>query len=115
MNTNLILFLICFCIVFGIYIFVNIFKRKISLQHSLMWFIYVILMVLCLAFPKITEVITKILGFELASNMVFFFGFAILIIICFNMTKLISKEKEKVVILTQELAILKHELSKREK
>ncbi len=115
MNTNLILFLICFCIVFGIYIFVNIFKRKISLQHSLMWFIYVILMVLCLAFPAITEVITKILGFELASNMVFFFGFAILIIICFNMTKLISKEKEKVVILTQELAILKHELSKREK
>ncbi len=115
MNTNLILFLICFCIVFGIYIFVNIFKRKISLQHSLMWFIYVILMVLCLAFPEITEVITKILGFELASNMVFFFGFAILIIICFNMTKLISKEKEKVVILTQELAILKHELSKREK
>ena len=114
MNTNLIIFLIGFCLVFGIYIFVNIFKRKISLQHSLMWFIYVILMVVSLAFPGITEGLSSMLGFEVASNMIFFFGFAILIIICFNMTKLISKEKEKVVILTQELAILKHELSKRE-
>mgnify|MGYP003294382200 CR=1 FL=1 len=115
METNLIILLLGFCLVFGIYIFINIFKRKISLQHSLMWFIYVILMVLCLAFPGITEVITKLLGFELASNMIFFFGFAILIVICFNMTKIISKEKEKVVILTQEIAILKHELSKKEK
>lgn len=115
METNLILFLICFCLIFGIYIFVNIFKRKISLQHSLMWFIYVILMVLSLAFPGITEGLSEMLGFEVASNMIFFFGFAILIVICFNMTKIISKEKEKVVILTQELAILKHELSKREK
>ena len=114
MNTNLIIFLIGFCLVFGIYIFVNIFKRKISLQHSLMWFIYVILMVVSLAFPGITEGLSSMLGFEVASNMIFFFGFAILIVICFNMTKLISKEKEKVVILTQELAILKHELSKRE-
>jgi hypothetical protein len=80
-----------------------------------MWFIYVILMVLSLAFPGITEGLSEMLGFEVASNMIFFFGFAILIVICFNMTKIISKEKEKVVILTQELAILKHELSKREK
>ncbi len=115
MNINLIIFLLIFCLVFGIYIFVNIFKRKISLQHSLMWFTYVILMVLCLAIPGITNVLTKLLGFEVVSNMVFFFGFAILIVICFNMTKLISKEKERVTILTQELAILRHELGKKEK
>ena len=114
MEINLIIFLICFCIVFGIYVLINIFKRKISLQHSLMWFVYAILMVLCLVFPGITELLTKLLGFEVVSNMVFFFGFVILIVICFNMTKLISKEKEKVIILTQELAILKHELRKKD-
>ncbi len=115
METNLIILLLGFCLAFGIYIFINIFKRKISLQHSLMWFIYVILMVLSLALPGITEELSEFLGFEVASNMIFFFGFAILIVICFNMTKIISKEKEKVVILTQEIAILKHELSKKEK
>lgn len=115
METNLILLLIGFCVIFGIYILVNIFKRKISLQHSLMWFVFVILMVLSLAFPGITEGLSEFLGFEVESNMIFFFGFAILIVICFNMTKIISKEKEKVVILTQEIAILKHELSKKEK
>ena len=52
----------------------------------------------------------KILGFELMSNMIFFFGFSILILICFGMTKSISKEKEKVAVLTQELAILKKEM-----
>ena len=115
METNLIILLISFCLIFGIYIFINIFKRKISLQHSLMWFIYVILMVLSLALPGITEGLSEFLGFEVESNMIFFFGFAIIIVICFNMTKLISKEKEKVVILTQEIAILKHELRKSEK
>lgn len=114
MNLNLIIFLICFCILFGIYIFINIFKRKISLQHSLMWFLYVILMVFSLFFSSITNFLTKLLGFEVVSNMVFFFGFSILIIICFNMTKLISKEKEKVITLTQELAILKKELNKKD-
>ena len=110
MNINLVIFLMCFCICFGIYIFLNIFKRKILLQHSLMWFFYVILMILCLVSPQITEILTKILGFEVVSNMIFFFGFCILILICFNLTKLISKEKAKVTTLTQELAILKKEI-----
>ena len=110
MNINLIVFLVSFCIVFGIYIFINIFKRKIALQHSLMWFIYVLLMVCSLLFPTGALFLTKILGFELLSNMIFFFGFAILIAICFNLTKIISKEKDKIVTLTQELAILKKEL-----
>lgn len=110
MSINLVIFLICFCIIFGLYIFFNIFKRKIFLQHSLMWFFYVILMIVCLLSPKVTEFFTKLLGFEVVSNMVFFFGLGILVLICFNLTKLISKEKEKVIILTQELAILKKEI-----
>lgn len=111
MSINLIIFLMCFCIIFGIYIFINIFKRKILLQHSLMWFLYVILMFFCFIFPTVTNYLTKLFGFEVTSNMVFFWGFSILIIICFNMTKLISKEKEKSVVLAQELAILRKELS----
>ena len=112
MSTNLIILLLSFCILFGIYIFINIFKRKISLQQSLMWFSYVILMIIALVSPTVDNYLAKILGFEVTSNMIFFFCFVILIIICFNLTKIISKEKEKVIMLAQELAILKKELKK---
>lgn len=113
MNANLIILLLCFCIAFGIYIFINIFKRKISLQQSLIWFSYVILMIIALISPTTDNYLAKLMGFEVTSNMIFFFGFAILIVICFNLTKIISKEKEKVITLAQELAILKKELKDR--
>lgn len=110
MNLNLIIFFVSFCAILSINIFINIFKKKISLKYSLVWFSYIILMIISLLFPPITKFLTKILGFELMSNMIFFFGFSILILICFAMTKSISKEKEKVAVLTQELAILKKEM-----
>lgn len=110
MNIKLIIFLIVFCLVFGIYIFYNIFKRRITLQYSLMWFTYCILMIILLISAPIMGSITHLLGFEVTSNMVFFFGFIALLVISFTLTKFLSLQKEKITTLTQEVGILKKEL-----
>ena len=110
MNIKLIIFLIVFCLVFGIYIFYNIFKRRITLQYSLMWFTYCIIMIILLISTPIMENITHFLGFEVTSNMVFFFGFIVLLIISFTLTRFLSIQKEKITTLTQEVGILKRKL-----
>ena len=110
MNMRLIIFLIIFCLVFGIIIFYNIFRRKITLQYSLMWFSYCILMLIVLISTPILDKVTSFLWFEVTSNMVFFFGFIILLVISFTLTKFLSLQKEKITTLTQEVGILKKEL-----
>ena len=111
MTSRLIVLLIIICLFFIIYIFSNIFKRKISLQFSLLWFTYIILlMILLISIPFIGE-ISKFLGFEVSSNMIFFFGFVLLIIIAFSLSMFVSILQDKIKTLTQEVAILKKELN----
>ncbi len=110
MNIKLIIFLMVFCLVFGIYIFYNIFKRRITLQYSLMWFTYCIIMIILLISTPIMENITHFLGFEVTSNMIFCLGFIALLVISFTLTKFLSLQKEKITTLTQEVGILKKEL-----
>lgn len=112
MNMRLIIFLIIFCLVFGIIIFYNIFRRKITLQYSLMWFSYCLIMIVLLLSSPILSSVTSFLGFEVTSNMIFFLGFVALLVVSFNITRFLSSQKEKIVILTQEVGILKEELKK---
>ncbi len=110
MSIKLIGFLILFCIIFCIFIYLNISNKKISLQHSLMWMFYALLMIIALSTPNdILLKIANFLGINVVSNMIFFFGFIFLLIITFNLTKIISNQKEKITLLAQEIGILKKE------
>ena len=110
MSFNLIIFLVIICILFSFYIIYNIFKRKISISYSIMWFGYIILLLLALCLPKLLYKLSSLFGFEKTSNMVFFIGFMVLIFIAFLLSRVISKQKNQITNLTQELAILKKEL-----
>ena len=112
MNIRLVILLIAFCVLLVTYIFYNIFKRKITLQYSLMWFSYCLIMIVLLLSSPILSSVTSFLGFEVTSNMIFFLGFVALLVVSFNITRFLSSQKEKIVILTQEVGILKEELKK---
>ncbi len=114
MSINLIIFLIIISFIFGLYILGNIFQRKIAISYSLMWFSYIILMLFVLALPYFTQKISHFLGFEVTSNMIFFFGFMLLLFIAFLLTRIISKQKMQITSLTQEVAILKKDLKDHE-
>lgn len=115
MSINLIIFLLIICLLFTVYIFSNIFKRKISIPYSLMWFSYIALMIFALILPSLMDFLAIILGFEVTSNMIFFFGFMLLLFIAFLLTRIISKQKEEIANLTQEVAILKKDWDNHEK
>ena len=107
MKTSLIIFLSILCFVLILFIFIVIFKKKMSLKYSLLWMIFALMFLLSLVFHNLIEKISRLLGFETASNMVFLIGFLLLMFITFALTSIISMQKEKIVLLTQELAILK--------
>ena len=107
MKTSLIIFLSILCFILLAFVLIVIVKKKMSLKYSLLWIVFALMFLLCLIFHNQIEYISKLFGFEAASNMVFLVGFLLLMTITFALTSIISIQKEKIATLTQELAILK--------
>ena len=93
-----------------LYVIWSIRKKKIDIKHSLIWiFVCVILAVLDI-WPSLLKGLSKLLGFELPVNMLFFLGLAIEVIIIFGLTTRSSRQSEQIKKLTQEIALLKREI-----
>ena len=67
---------------------------------------------------KYLKIVSDFVGIQEVSNMIFLFGFLVLLVISFSLTTTVSKQKMSIVKLTQELALtnkrieeLKHEKS----
>lgn len=106
MKTSLIVFLSILCLFLLILVFLVIKKNKMSLKYSLLWITFVFMIFISLLFHNQVFYVSKFLGFEAPSNMVFLIGFVLLMIITFVLTSIISRQNEKIVALTQEMAIL---------
>lgn len=110
MPNKLCIVIIILMLIFIIYIMKTVAKKKMTIKNSLLWFILSIGVIFCAFQIDNLAKIAKIIGIETVSNMLFFLGFVFLIFVCFNLTKNISSEKQKVVKLTQEIALIKKEL-----
>jgi len=85
-------------------------KRKLMLRHAISWgFLIVMAMVVTLLIDPLSRV-AAFIGIEEVSNMIFFGGFLLLLTITFVLTISVSKQKEDLVKLTQNLAITNHKL-----
>lgn len=106
------IFLICLCLVFAIFIYKKIEKGKIQLKYSLSWYLVTFMLILATIFDELLIPLKNFFGFETTSNMIFLFGFLILIMIVFSLNVKISDLTAKNTKLTQEVALLKKEMSK---
>ena len=70
--------------------------------------------VICIWIIPLLSIFAKFIGIETVSNLLFFLGFLFMIFITFDLAKTISIQNRKIINLTQELAILKHEISNKE-
>ncbi len=111
LRIELLLLVLCFL---G-FIYWYVYRKKISVRYSVVWFISAFIMLLCAIFPGPLEIITNWLGIEKISNFLFLGGFLILFIIAFSLTIIVSDLKQKVTILTQEFGILRQEIERKEK
>lgn len=79
------------------------------MSFSLFWLITGILLIIALVIPNLVENISKTLGFEIPTNMLFCLTIFVSFYLIFNLTVALSKENKKNTLLIQEVSLLKRE------
>jgi len=90
-------------------------KKKIDLRYALSWLCTLILLLLLDIFPGIVYTMSRFIGIDTPSNMVFFVGFLIFIVLIYSSTVSISRLSQRTKKLTQEIALLKKEVEELKK
>lgn len=85
-------------------------KRMLELKYTLLWLMAGAVMGGMIFFPEMLVWFVRLLGIESNMNGLFIFVFAFLIMIMMSLTSIVSKQTNKVKILTQEIAIMEKRL-----
>ena len=95
----------------GIYLFIK--QKKISIRHSLIWFFTGIIIFIIAVFPFLLETVAKLFGFLTISNLVIGILITILLVITLMLTTIVTKQKEQIRNLIQEVSLLKNDKENR--
>lgn len=95
----------------GLIIFFTLRAEKITIKYALFWLIFVGAMLIALMIPDLLSMISRILGFEVLSNMMFLIGILVLFCLTFFLTVVVSKQNNKIRLLIQEISILKSKIN----
>ena len=90
-------------------------KNKLKEKYAILWLLSGSVIFLFSIFPDILNVITPLLGIELPSNAVFFFGIIFIILINLHFSLVISNFSEQIKKLTQKLTLLEYAVSEGKK
>ena len=80
-------------------------KEKIQIEDSIFWMVLAAVLLLCAIFPAIPTFFSNLFGFMSASNFVFLAVIAILLMKEFSNSAEISKLKQKMNRMAQEIAL----------
>ncbi len=105
MPQELIIFLLILCSFFLFNIWRLVSKKKILLKHAISWTFLTIAVMIATLTTDYLKVISDFVGIQEVSNMIFLFGFLVLLVVAFSLTTTVSKQKMAIVQLTQELAL----------
>jgi len=106
MKTSLFITVIVFLLILAGLIIYFLRKDKLSIKYSILWLLMIALAFIILVIPNLLEFISKILGFELVSNMVLCIFIVILLLISIALTVMITKQKKTITMLVQEIGII---------
>lgn len=82
-------------------------NKKIQVSFSIFWLFTGLVLIIALAIPNVVIFISKILGFELTTNMIFCVTIFIAFYLIFNLNIRLAKENKKNILLIQEISMLK--------
>lgn len=109
MSYKLQVLLISSSLLFLFFIFKYIKTFKITLKYALIWIFPILVTILITIFHKFIYDLLNLLGIETISNFMFFLAIMFFSVICFSLTIIVSKQKERIMILTQEMGILSND------
>ena len=110
MSTKLTLELIIFALIIIFLILYITRKGRIIVKYSLVWLVSGTVLLVFALIPNSITKITKLLGFQMTSNLIFSILIGLLIFICISLTIIVSGQKEKIRLLIQEVSILRKEV-----
>lgn len=90
-------------------------KGKAPVKYALLWFLSAIVILILALFPEVLGLVSLFLGFKTISNMVIGVFIIILLFIDIMLTIIVSGQKEKIILLIQEVSMLKEKVEKNEK
>lgn len=108
---------VAFIVILLIYLFCilkSVKKKNMRINYLIFWTITGILLVISLIAPNFVENVSNFLGFGLPINMIFSFAIFIILYLVFDLTKLITKQENKNIMLIQEISILKKRIEELE-
>lgn len=107
MSTPLFYFLLVCIFLFVLILLRSLMEKKITMKQAIRWLVVIFAMIIALAFPNVFKMLSVFLGFEITSNMIFFVAIFLLFFIVYYMNIEITQHKKHIILLTQELSILK--------
>ena len=114
MSFNLSLALIAVSILLFILTVYYLRKGAIPLKYSLVLLGASIVLLCCAFLTECLINITKLLGFQTTSNLIIGILFILLFIICLVLTIVVSSQSKKIVLLIQEVSMLKERMNDQE-
>lgn len=82
-------------------------NERISVKYSFVWLLPCLILLIFTLVPGFLNLVTKLLGFQTASNMVITLLIAFLMIITIALTVIVSKQNDRIRLLIQEVCLLK--------
>mgnify|MGYP004455913227 CR=1 FL=1 len=111
MSINLVVLLIIMSLSIFILTTYFLIKGRIPEKYALLWYMFSIFIIISGLFPKLISSISKLLGFELMSNMILVLLIGILFLLVMSLTIMMAGQKKKTTLLIQEISLLKSEVN----
>ena len=92
-------------IVFMLYILRLVTKKLVEMRNVISWLILCIVSLPVIWFPNLIGQVSKMLGIQVPSNLVFFLGFCLLVYLNFSLTRITSKQSVQIRQLSQKIAL----------
>lgn len=97
--------LIILSLVFLFLVLKTIRDKKLLVQYALVWIILAAVMLLFAVIPGFAEFLTTLVGIETTSNFIYLAAIVALLILCFSLTVIVSKQTVKIKSIIQSVSI----------
>lgn len=107
MQNNLRILLILLSIVLVFIILKLVSKNKLPIKYSLFWLASAVVVFLVGLVPNLIGKVTSLIGFETSVSLITGIILGVLLLITLLLTIIISEQKRKIILLVQEVSMLK--------
>ena len=101
--------IICLLVVAG-YIIKLVRHKRIDFKYGLAWLLVELCILILAIWPVLLNKLADMLGIASPMNMLFFFGFTLVVVIIFSLSISVSKLSDRVRKLSQEIAIIRKDM-----